>query len=136
MVKVKVEKKMNLLELLKWAQENDITNRTFFGHGITFVFIDRFGLIKCVGVNPEQIFTVEVEEEITEETKIHKFLVIFLDMSISNCIEIPSIGEDESIKEILQGNEKRSLTIKSIHLVNDDKTHTLIWKDGELVGNE
>lgn len=122
MVKVKVEKKMNLLELLKWAQENDITNRTFFGHGITFVFIDRFGLIKCVGVNPEQIFTVNVEEEITEETKIPEMLEIFVN--------------DGGVKRVEKSiNELKDDFSKEFWL-KDGNTMTLIWKDGELVGDE
>ncbi|QIY36441.1 hypothetical protein [Staphylococcus hominis] len=81
-------------------------------------------------------FTVEIEEEITEETKLPKFLVVFLNMSISNYIERSLIEENQSIKEILQENKNCSLITKAIHLINDDRTHTLIWKDGELVGDE
>ncbi len=141
MVNIKRKVEMTLPELVEWGFKNNVKNREFSRNHKYFklVVFNSCGYVDFkddYAYSPEDTFTVEVEEEITEETKIHKFLVIFLDMSISNCIEIPSIGEDESIKEILQGNEKRSLTIKSIHLVNDDKTHTLIWKDGELVGNE
>lgn len=125
MVKVKVEKKMNLLELLKWAQENDITNRTFFGHGITFVFIDRFGLIKCVGVNPEQIFTVNVEEEITEETMLEEMFM--LNSNTKNL----SRYTGRSIASVVKGHHAKAFYIK-----DDDFNMTLIWKDGELVGNE
>lgn len=81
-------------------------------------------------------FTVEVEEEVVEETKLPKFLVVFLNMSISNYIERALIGENQSIREILQEKKNYSLITKAIHLVNDDGTHTLIWKDGELVGDE
>lgn len=81
-------------------------------------------------------FTVEVEEEVVEETKLPKFLVVFLNMSISNYIERTLIGENQSIREILQEKKNYSLITKAIHLVNDDGTHTLIWKDGELVGDE
>lgn len=125
MVKVKVEKKMNLLELLKWAQENDITNRTFFGHGITFVFIDRFGLIKCVGVNPEQIFTVNVEEEITEETMLEEMFM--LNSNTKNL----SRYTGRSIASVVKGHHAKAFYIK-----DDDFNMTLIWKDGELVGDE
>lgn len=125
MAKVKVEKKMNLLELLKWAQENDITNRTFFGHGITFVFIDRFGLIKCVGVNPEQIFTVNVEEEITEETMLEEMFM--LNSNTKNL----SRYTGRSIASVVKGHHAKAFYIK-----DDDFNMTLIWKDGELVGNE
>lgn len=125
MVKVKVEKKMNLLELLKWAQENDITNRIFFGHGITFVSIDRFGLIKCVGVNPEHIFTVNDEKEITEEMILEEMFM--LNSNTKNL----SRYTGRSIASVVKGHHAKAFYIK-----DDDFNMTLIWKDGELVGDE
>lgn len=125
MVKVKVEKKMNLLELLKWAQENDITNRTFFGRGITFVSIDRFGVIKCVGVNSEQIFTVNNEEEITEETILEE--IFMLNSNTKNLFRYTG----RSIASVVKGHHAKAFYIK-----DDDFNMTLIWKDGELVGDE
>ena len=125
MVKVKVEKKMNLLELLKWAQENDITKRFFFGQGISSVSIDRFGLIKCVGVDPEQIFTVNDEEEITEETILEEMFMIN-----SNTKNL-SRYTGRSIASVVKGHHAKAFYIK-----DDDFNMTLIWKDGELVGDE
>lgn len=125
MVKVKVEKKMNLLELLKWAQENDITNRIFFGHGITFVSIDRFGLIKCVGVNPEHIFTVNDKKEITEEMILEEMFM--LNSNTKNL----SRYTGRSIASVVKGHHAKAFYIK-----DDDFNMTLIWKDGELVGDE
>lgn len=138
MVKIKRKVEMTLPELIEWAWKNDIKEKVFYsnldGGSVYFDMVQTVSVENSI--DKDETFTVEVEEEITEETKLPKFLVIFLDMSISNYIETSAIGENESIKEILQGNEKRSLTIKAIHLVNDDETHTLIWKDGELVGDE
>ena len=127
MVKVKVEKKMNLLELLKWAQENDITNRIFFGHGITFVSIDCFGLIKCVGVNPEHIFTVNDEKEITEDTKIDNLVEIVI-----NDKNIPhtAVFYNTSINERLSITRYRP---QVFYMLNDDSTITRIWENGKLV---
>lgn len=141
MVKIKRKVEMTLPELIEWGFKNKIKNREFPCNQANFksVVFNSDGWIDFsddLYYLPEDTFTVEVEEEITEETKLPKFLMVFLNMSISNYIERPAIGEDESIKEILQGNENRPLTIKAIHLVNDDGTHTLIWKDGELVGDE
>ncbi|WP_271436807.1 hypothetical protein [Staphylococcus hominis] len=125
MVKVKVEKKMNLLELLKWAQENDITKIIFFEQGISSVSIDRFGLIKCVGVDPEQIFTVNDEEEITEETILEEMFM--LNSNTKNL----SRYTGRSIASVVKGHHAKAFYIK-----NDDFNMTLIWKDGELVGEE
>ena len=46
------------------------------------------------------------------------------------------VEEGRSIKDIIEGNNVCVLDTKTIHLINDDGTHTLIWKDGELVGDE
>lgn len=138
MVKIKREVEMTLPELIEWAWKNGVKEKAFYSNvdgGSVY-----FDMVQTVSVEhsilQDETFTVEVEEEITEETKLPKFLVVFLNMSISNYIERPAIGEDESIKEILQGNKNHPLTIKAIHLVNNDGTHTLLWKDGELVGDE
>lgn len=138
MVKIKRKVKMTLPELIEWAWKNGVKEKAFYsnidGGSVYFDMVQTVSVEHSIG--KDETFNVEIEEEITEETKIPKFLVVFLNMSISNYIERPAIGEDESIKEILQGNENRSLIIEAIHLVNDDGTHTLIWTDGELVGDE
>ena len=138
MVKIKREVEMTLSELIEWAWKNGVKEKAFYsnvdGGSVYFDMVQTVSVEHSIG--KDETFTVEVEEEITEETKLPKFLVVFLNMSISNYIERPAIGEDESIKEILQGNKNHPLTIKAIHLINDDGTHTLIWKDGELVGDE
>lgn len=141
MVKIKRKVEMTLPELIEWGFKNNIRNREFVCNQASYksVIFNLNGWSEFSGEYsylPQDTFTVEVEEEITKDTKLPKFLVIFLDMSVSSCIERSAIGENESIKEILQGNENRSLTIKAIHLVNDDGTHTLVWKDDELVGDE
>ena len=129
---------MTLPELIEWAWKNNVEGKAFYSNiDGGSVYFDTLQTVSVEhSIDKDETFNVEVEEEITEETKLPKFLVVFLNMSISNYIERPAIGEDESIKEILQGNKNHPLTIKAIHLVNNDGTHTLIWKDGELVGDE
>ncbi|WP_145421463.1 hypothetical protein [Staphylococcus hominis] len=83
-----------------------------------------------------RVFEVEVEEEITKETELPKYLEIYAHKSLGYGDENISIGKNQSIKEILKENKKYSTITKAIHLINDDGTHTLIWKDGELVGDE
>lgn len=141
MVKIKKNVDMTLPELIEWGFKNNVKDRGFSCNQATYrpVVFDSIGWIDFIDdycYPPGDTYTVEVEEEITKETKLPKFLVVFLNMSISNYIERSLIEENQSIKEILQENKNCSLTTKAIHLINDDGTHTLIWKDGELVGDE
>lgn len=141
MVKIKRKVEMTLPKLIEWGLENGIKSKRFASNRLNtkYVGFDSLGGVCFNGLYSylqQDTFTVEVEEKITEETKLSKFLVVFLNMSISNYIERSLIEENQSIKEILQENKNCSLITKAIHLINDDGTHTLIWKDGELVGDE
>nr|WP_311047460.1 hypothetical protein [Staphylococcus epidermidis] len=69
-----------------------------------------------------KLFTVEVEEKITEETKIPEMFEIF-----ENDGGVKRVGK--SINELKDGFSKE-------FWIKDGNTMTLIWKDGELVGNE
>lgn len=136
--KVALEPKEFLIHLLKKEEtEVELDGYTFNYNEEHYSFDPEIKANEVISYDPySSTFTVEVEEEVTKKTKLPKFLVVFLNMSISNYIERPSIGENQSIKEILQENKNCSLITIAIHLINDDGTHTLIWKDGELVGDE
>ena len=69
-------------------------------------------------------FTVEVEEEITEDTKIPKSLAIFE----HNGNLYSEMHNNKNINDILKMDIKvKTSNTKTIHMVNDDGTHTLIW---------
>lgn len=141
MVKIKRKVKMTLPELIEWGFKNNIRNREFVCDQASYksVIFNLNGWSEFSGnysYLPQDTFTVEVEEEITEETELSKFLEIFAYKNLGYGDENSLIEENKSIKEILEENEERSLITKAIHLVNNDGTHTLIWKDGELVGDE
>ena len=70
-------------------------------------------------------FTVEVEEEITEETKIAKLVSI----NRNNLNEV-NINFNCSIGQFLDRSDY------NYYILNDDSTLTLIWKDGGLAGDE
>ncbi len=72
-------------------------------------------------------FEVEVEEEITEETKFDRLFELF---EVSEGEYSPTSNRNTSINESLNG---RCFPIKAFYILNDDLTMTLIWKDGELV---
>ena len=99
-----------------------------------------FDMLQTVSVehsiDKDETFTVEVEEEVTEET------IIFRLLEVRNAI--PSKKKEwqdlKLLKSHLYGNRSIS-RVKNEHSVafynlNDDMTTTLIWKDGELVGDE
>jgi len=81
-------------------------------------------------------FTVEIEEEITEDTVLPKFLEIY-EQEYENydflCDDEASIWVNSSIKEITCGNEIERNELKAIYVINNDMTMTLVWKDGKLV---
>ncbi|MDU7762746.1 MAG: hypothetical protein E7J89_25610 [Enterobacter asburiae] len=127
MTKIKRKVKMTLPELIEWGFKNGIKNKEFVSNffkkkSVIFnlsgwaEFSDEYAYL------PEDTFTVEVEEEITEETKIPEMLEIFQDNDgtqwFGNSIE--QVKDDFS----------REFWLK------DGNTMTLIWKDGELEGDE
>ena len=127
MTKIKRKVKMTLPELIEWGFKNGIKNKEFVSNffkkkSVIFnlsgwaEFSDEYAYL------PEDTFTVEVEEEITVETKIPEMLEIFQDNDgtqwFGNSIE--QVKDDFS----------REFWLK------DGNTMTLIWKDGELVGDE
>ena len=84
---------------------------------------DRYGGIQThCGIEKNDAFTVETEEEITEETEIPEMLEIFQDNDGTQWF-------GNSIEQ-LKDDFSREFWLK------DGDTMTLIWKDGELVGDE
>lgn len=133
MVKIKREVEMTLSELIEWGFKNEIKNIEFVSNffekkSVIFnlsgwaEFSDEYAYL------PEDTFTVEVEEEITEDTIIPLLLKIY--KSGDNASEA-SIYRSISINTA--ESSTRSIAYYSI---NDGGTLTLIWKDGELAGDE
>ncbi|HBG3117601.1 TPA: hypothetical protein NO003_001850 [Staphylococcus aureus] len=125
-MKIKVKKEMRLDELIKWARENpDLSQgKIFFSTGFSDGFV-RFhpNTNKCSTSSfiPIDIpFIVDIEKEVTEETKFDCLVEL-------NDIEGFEIYENDSIGELIDG------TSRAFYILNEDKTMTLIWKDGELL---
>ena len=79
MVKVKVEKKMNLLELIDWAWKNGVKEKAFYSNidgGSVY-----FDMVQTVSVEhsivKSETFTVEVEEDLQKVQKFQKCLRYF-----------------------------------------------------------
>ena len=141
MVKIKQKVEMTLPELIDWGFKNNVKDRGFACNQATYrpVVFDSIGWIDFIDdycYPPGDTYTVEVEEEVTEET------IIFRLLEVRNAI--PSKKKEwqdlKLLKSHLYGNRSIS-RVKNEHSVafynlNDDMTTTLIWKDGELVGDE
>lgn len=136
--KVALEPKEFLIHLLKKEEtEVELDGYTFDYNDKNYLFDPEIKANEFISYDPHsRTFTVEVEEELTKETELPKYLEIYAHKSLGYGDENISIGKNQSIKEILKENKKYSTITKAIHLINDDGTHTLIWKDGELVGDE
>ena len=127
MVKIKRKVEMTLPELIEWGFKNEIKNIEFVSNffekkSVIFnlsgwaEFSDEYAYL------PEDTFTVEVEEEITEETVFKRFYEYTKGQSFM-------IYENTSISKIKDEVSKE-------FWMKDGNTLTLIWKDGELVGDE
>lgn len=132
MMKIKVKKEMNLLELIEYIKKNEIADKVFFdkkGKGKVVVGDDRH--LYMTDLNLTDTFIVEVEEVITEETVIPLLLEVY--EYEGELVFLPQ--KRSTIKSLLkQSDLEENITTKTLYLINDDGTLTLIWKDGELVG--
>ncbi|ENL6206973.1 hypothetical protein JMA35_07700 [Staphylococcus pseudintermedius] len=130
-MKFKTKKEMNLHELIQWAWENDVKGKTFKsnrGKKVKFYSIGGFNVMEPIWGH--DIFNVEVEEEITEETEIPVLVELFM----SGLDEIIHTYHRTSIREAIGEVHKGAEALPTaFYMLNDDMTMTLIWKDGELV---
>ena len=122
MPKIKTKKEMNLGELLCWAIDNKEQARLkdFYSKNIGVKF--NASGYPCIEFEKKflptyETFTVEVEEEITEDTEI-KGLV--------------ELGNDGHGTDFFQCNgssinEQKDFDSEAFYILNDDLTMTLIW---------
>ncbi|MBV5158286.1 hypothetical protein [Staphylococcus epidermidis] len=124
MVKIKKKVEMTLPELIEWAWKNGVKEKAFYsnidGGSVYFDMVQTVSVEHSIG--KDETFTVEVQEEITEDTKIPEMFEI-----IENDGGVKRVRK--SINELKDGFSKE-------FWIKDGNTMTLIWKDGELVGNE
>lgn len=128
MVKIKQKKTLNLPQLIEYAWENDVTNTWYRASNveeyISEVFFDATGLPQFSNTfNKNDTFTVEVEEEITEDT----FLDNLVEFADFGCGEKSFFVKGSTIKE------SDNFSSKAFYILNDDLTMTLIWRDGKLI---
>lgn len=135
-IKRKVE--MNLPQLIEWAWDNIdevqseifISNVSdFFGNYSTVCFsVDGYGF-KTDSVSHKDTFTVEGEEEITEDMEFHHTVERFISRYVNKYRY--ATHNNKSIKDILNN---RPPHVETTHIYAEvDKELVLIWRDGRLV---
>lgn len=124
MVKIKRKVKMTLPELIEWAWKNNLEGKTFYSNiDGGFVYFDIGQTLSIEhSIDKDETFNVEVEEEITGETILQEVVEFYVDGD----------GTQYSQRSI---NELKDSLSKEFWL-KDGGTMTLVWKDGELVGDE
>lgn len=126
-MKIKTKKQLNLPQFIEWAWDNPELSqyKMFEKIGATMrdyvSFNNEENGVRLNGtVKPTDLFTVEVEEEITEDTEFNE--LVGLDVG-------GAYWQYDNVC-VYDFNLDR---IKAIYIPNDDLTMTLIWRNGKLV---
>lgn len=135
MVKIKRKVEMTLPELIEWAWKNDVNSRRFISSNNTSVTFSEYGnfFTSVKHIFKDETFTVEVEEEISEETQIYRLL----ELRDSFTFKDGGWKDLNILKSYMYGNhsisEVKNEYSVAIYMLNDDMTMTLLWKDGAMV---
>lgn len=143
MVKVKVEKKMNLPELIQYIWDNNIIDKRFISNSEYPLFVlvnsnSDIAIVNDEAVKESEMFILEVEEELTENTVLPSVVVVRTQYFPNNghSVNVAKINY-KSIKQVIENQPNNSkFEYHSIYLMESERIGQLIWKDGELVGDE
>lgn len=132
MVKIKTKKEMTLSGLVEYGFNNPkkIRGKIFkpqsfdlFWNPVDVRFSDDGCAVNVNGsVTDKDVYTIEIEEQITEDTVIPK--IAELNLCGYDQHEELFMNENKSIKQLLSEVETNN---KAFYIMNDDKTMTLIW---------
>ena len=120
-MKIKTKKEMNLPQLIEWLLESGKSECIVISNMNNIVQLEPYGVIRFSQEKfyPEETFTVEVEEVVTEKTKFE--LMIEITDSYPNCL-----WEEASVEDWKDEDSKE------FHAYIDGE-FKLIWRDGKLV---
>lgn len=129
-MKVKTKKTMTLPQLIEWAQDNieEATKKVYrvnenevLGDHVRFTEVYSDLQVRLHGYVPfDTTFTVDVEEEITEDTEFKELICLDVDDKYNSYDNVCVLDFDDD-------------RVRAIYIPNDDLTLTLIWRDGKLV---
>lgn len=132
MVKIKQKKTMNLPQLIEWAWENNVSDLSFRGHdeegSVVYISINEKGeFTSDWRISKNDTFTVEVEEEITEDTELD-LIERFIGSMGSVCYTSHTMSINKCLKMAPD-----YINTTHFYIENDDRELVLIWRDGKLV---
>lgn len=125
--KVALGTKAFLIHLLKKEEtEVELDGYAINYNDKNYLFDPEIKANEFISYDPHSgTFNVEVEEKVTEETILEE--IFMLNSNTKNL----SRYTGRSIASVVKGHHAKAFYIK-----DDDFNMTLIWKDGELVGDE
>lgn len=128
-MKIKKKVRMNLHELIKYARENEVEGdfKTLLGDWVRFYSDGSFEFL--VLTEKDDIYMVNIEEELTEDNVIPNLLEVYESAGELDAVNWKYL----SIREAFEQDDNKNLTRKAFYMINDDATMTLLWKEGELV---
>ena len=127
---------MNLPQLIEYIVKNDLRNKMFTSDSKSVepgvIYVSATGAISTqLSVYGNELFTIEVEEEITEDTVFSKLIERWKRIEDGNEIYRYIEHENTNINKVLFINSKR---IIATHFYAEiDGELKLIWRDGKLV---
>lgn len=80
-MKIKTKKEMTLPQLIEWTIKKDIKDEKFYSKNGCHISIDFRGHAFLWDIRLNEIFTVEIEEEITEDTKLDTLIEVYTEDS-------------------------------------------------------
>lgn len=118
---IKTKKEMNLPELIEWGFKNDIKNVVYNSkNGLSVNFSFDGKAVIGYAFSKVDTFTVEVEEEITEDTVFDKLISRYVSLSSKSCY---AHSINTCIKGVIEDREAAT----HIYIENEDNELQLIW---------
>ncbi|MEB7998900.1 hypothetical protein NGH84_11570 [Staphylococcus saprophyticus] len=123
-MKIKTKKQFTLPQLIEWGFErgaHGVQFKSDRGKRVGFRYMGYFWT-ECE-IDKDDTFTLEFEEEVTEDTEFEK---LYYTTILSRIVESSCTTIQSSLKHI-------AVEPIAFYILNDDLTMTLIWRDGKLV---
>ena len=133
-MKIKTKKQFTLPQLIEWLLKSGYRNYTANSNMGNIVTLSRYGAIQFSHGTffPEETFTVEVEEEITEDTVFPKLVERWKHDGEGDEAFRYAGHDDKSINRVLFANPE-SVETTHFYIENDNQELVLIWRDGKLI---
>lgn len=141
-MKIKTKKQLSLSQLIEWAQDNieEATKKVYrvnenevLGDHVRFTEVYSDLEVRLHGYIPfDTTFTVEVEDEITEDTVLSKLVERWKHDNEGDERFRYVEHDNKSINKVLFVNPE-SVEVTHFYIENDNQELVLIWKDGKLI---